>query len=411
MFSGDRKQTIKCCWCSESFNQFNNLVLLNNNIVGENLFTTRLAHDVTINNTVCIDYRKNLDLNGYNFTTNGKIKVNSNILTNGGNIECESLECGVIEFDGKSSKIKGIVNAGTIYANNHNYVIEGDLKSDIIFNKAQLEIKGDLKAGILSMTNDEDYLLVNGDFVKYGMSSSYDYKLSAGTVELKGDFTLSEATSDSFYRKYYNESGTHKTVFSAKNAQNINWCSCSESYNMFNIVMLLNDSESGLIINSKIKVNTLFNHNGYKFTLFNNGEGSSFVDYDGDGLLDHVDPYPTDPSNKPPTQEPTQPPTQEPTQPPTQESTQAPTQEPTQAPTQEPSNSPMLLGDVDGDGIVTIIDATCIQRHLASIPTFAFIEALADADGDGETTILDATYIQRWLAQLPSNNNIGKPIK
>lgn len=69
-----------------------------------------------------------------------------------------------------------------------------------------------------------------------------------------------------------------------------------------------------------------------------------------------------------------------------------------------------LRGDVDGDGEVTIIDATCIQRKLANIPTAKFIEAAADADRDGELTIIDATVIQRWLAQLPTNDNIGKPI-
>ena len=35
---------------------------------------------------------------------------------------------------------------------------------------------------------------------------------------------------------------------------------------------------------------------------------------------------------------------------------------------------------------------------------------LGDADGDGEITVLDATAIQRHLASLPTNKNIGKPI-
>ena len=71
----------------------------------------------------------------------------------------------------------------------------------------------------------------------------------------------------------------------------------------------------------------------------------------------------------------------------------------------------MLLGDVDGDGTVTIIDATYIQRKLASIPIpFEINETIADTDDDGSITILDATFIQRWLASLPANDNIGKPI-
>lgn len=81
----------------------------------------------------------------------------------------------------------------------------------------------------------------------------------------------------------------------------------------------------------------------------------------------------------------------------------------------EPSINPtepslIKLGDVDGDEEVTIIDATCIQRKLANIPTAAFIEAAADADGDGEVTIIDATSIQRHLAQLLALEAIGKPI-
>ena len=69
-----------------------------------------------------------------------------------------------------------------------------------------------------------------------------------------------------------------------------------------------------------------------------------------------------------------------------------------------------LLGDVDGDGEVTIFDATAIQRKLADLPVAFFDEAAADVDGDGEVTIFDATYIQRWLAELSDDDNIGKPI-
>ena len=70
-----------------------------------------------------------------------------------------------------------------------------------------------------------------------------------------------------------------------------------------------------------------------------------------------------------------------------------------------------LLGDVDGDDEVTIVDATFIQRKLASIPIpFEFNETVADTDGDNNVSIIDATYIQRWLVNLPSNDRIGQPI-
>ena len=76
----------------------------------------------------------------------------------------------------------------------------------------------------------------------------------------------------------------------------------------------------------------------------------------------------------------------------------------------ESDNSDLLLGDVDGDGAVTILDATAIQLRLADIAVDQYIEAVADADYDGGVTIADVTEIQKWLADLPSNENIGRPI-
>ena len=70
-----------------------------------------------------------------------------------------------------------------------------------------------------------------------------------------------------------------------------------------------------------------------------------------------------------------------------------------------------ILGDVDSNGVVMIVDATYIQRHIAGIPIpYTLNETIADTDEDGTVTVMDATYIQRWLANLKSNDNIGKPL-
>ena len=62
-----------------------------------------------------------------------------------------------------------------------------------------------------------------------------------------------------------------------------------------------------------------------------------------------------------------------------------------------------LYGNVDGDRAITVVDATHIQRDLASIVSFTDDQRkIGDVDGDGVTTIVDATYIQRWLAGLSS---------
>ena len=56
-------------------------------------------------------------------------------------------------------------------------------------------------------------------------------------------------------------------------------------------------------------------------------------------------------------------------------------------------------GDVDGDGEITILDVTNIQRMLASMKTLTDAElAASDYDGDEDISILDCTRIQRVLA-------------
>lgn len=73
-----------------------------------------------------------------------------------------------------------------------------------------------------------------------------------------------------------------------------------------------------------------------------------------------------------------------------------------------------LLGDMDSDNIITILDATIIQRCLAEIEEFPDDDIIApdemidssfhplqyysDFNLDGDRTILDATAIQRTLA-------------
>ncbi len=71
--------------------------------------------------------------------------------------------------------------------------------------------------------------------------------------------------------------------------------------------------------------------------------------------------------------------------------------------------SSYLRGDADGDGEVTITDATAIQRTLAEIPTASFFEKAADVDGDG-LNITDATSIQRYLAEFDNIYHINETV-
>ncbi|MBQ7965984.1 MAG: dockerin type I repeat-containing protein [Ruminococcus sp.] len=60
-----------------------------------------------------------------------------------------------------------------------------------------------------------------------------------------------------------------------------------------------------------------------------------------------------------------------------------------------------MLGDVNGDGRITIMDATAIQLHIAQLEMLPEDKlACADTDGDGKIAIMDATQIQLFIAQL-----------
>lgn len=60
-----------------------------------------------------------------------------------------------------------------------------------------------------------------------------------------------------------------------------------------------------------------------------------------------------------------------------------------------------LLGDVDLDGEISVIDATDIQMHMAKMKTLSDEQIfIGDTDKDGELSVLDATAIQRYIAKL-----------
>lgn len=66
--------------------------------------------------------------------------------------------------------------------------------------------------------------------------------------------------------------------------------------------------------------------------------------------------------------------------------------------TSEPPS--FVWGDADGDGTVTILDATCIQRYLADYSVTNFNKAAAMVSNGKDLTIIDATLIQRKLVNL-----------
>lgn len=68
------------------------------------------------------------------------------------------------------------------------------------------------------------------------------------------------------------------------------------------------------------------------------------------------------------------------------------------------------LGDADGDGVLTPLDATLIQRYDINMDTGIEGDTLmcADIDGNGVLDIVDSTLIQRYLANIAIPYPVGQ---
>lgn len=70
--------------------------------------------------------------------------------------------------------------------------------------------------------------------------------------------------------------------------------------------------------------------------------------------------------------------------------------------------APALIGDMNYDHTVNILDATLIQRALAGISQISdYYWAVADFDRDGEATSIDVTWIQRQEAMMDVSEGYG----
>lgn len=83
------------------------------------------------------------------------------------------------------------------------------------------------------------------------------------------------------------------------------------------------------------------------------------------------------------------------------------TQPTTAQPATEPSGN-AVYGDVNGDGDITIVDATLVQKHVVQLETLsADKQILADVNGDNTISVVDATLIQKYIVQLKDWGRTG----
>lgn len=85
----------------------------------------------------------------------------------------------------------------------------------------------------------------------------------------------------------------------------------------------------------------------------------------------------------------------------------SPTQPTTAQPATEPSGN-AVYGDVNGDGDITVVDATFVQKHVVQLETLsADKQILADVNGDNTISVVDATLIQKYIVQLKDWGRTG----
>ncbi|MBQ8860635.1 MAG: type I pullulanase [Ruminococcus sp.] len=83
----------------------------------------------------------------------------------------------------------------------------------------------------------------------------------------------------------------------------------------------------------------------------------------------------------------------------------------TQKPVDPTPGVSSLIGDVDGDDLISVVDATLVQRNVAHKNEFNENQiTAADTNKSGDIEILDATNIQRYLASLKNFGHVGEKI-
>lgn len=83
------------------------------------------------------------------------------------------------------------------------------------------------------------------------------------------------------------------------------------------------------------------------------------------------------------------------------------TQPTTAQPATEPSGN-AVYGELNGDGDITVVDATLVQKHVVQLETLsADKQILADVNGDNTISVVDATLIQKYVVQLKDWGRTG----
>ncbi len=211
ILSGDEEQVV---YNDSGWLVFNELEIKNETVVRFDSTTaivriSNMSNDVTINGDLSI-VNQEFDLNGYSLIITGDFN------------QFSTYGPSLLKVNGGSLRVNGDYNVGYDNLNN------------------QFESIND-PGSVLQMTNESDYVYVGGNFTTCSEVDHSEY-LTAGTLEVKGDFTQSNNPLN------LAASGTHKTILSGETVQTITFESPTTS--SFNILQLTKPLDTGYIFNT-----------------------------------------------------------------------------------------------------------------------------------------------------------------
>ena len=161
------------------------------------------------------------------------------------------LSADVLDLNGHTLTVKGsfIQPGGTVFLNGGRLEISGDYRLQTAAKGSGGEITYGYSNGYLKMTNDADYVKVGGNFATQSQYGHNGY-LTAGTLEVKGDFTQKSYNTNDNFRT----GGTHRVLLSGDALQTVSFEYSYSGNSCFNILEITNTSGQGVRFASKAVV-------------------------------------------------------------------------------------------------------------------------------------------------------------
>jgi F420-dependent methylenetetrahydromethanopterin dehydrogenase len=156
------------------------------------------------------------------------------------------LQTGTLDLAGRTLTIMGnfVHSGGVLKINGGKLIVKGDYR----IQRKNADGAYTNSFGQLNMSNEADHIQVEGDFIMDSyyrhdgtQSSAENALLTAGTLEVKGNFTQkSTHTSTSYPHFNFKTGGTHKVLLSGSGPQAVSFEDPSSSYSHFNTLEITN---------------------------------------------------------------------------------------------------------------------------------------------------------------------------